>query len=45
MCAESNGANFMKNIDHKWSYDHFYSLFLENELKFVLICTLWLECR
>ena len=26
MCAESNGAGFMKNIDHKPSYDHFYAL-------------------
>ena len=24
--AEYNGATFKENIDHKWSYDHFYSL-------------------
>ena len=23
VCAESNGACFMKNINHKLSYDHF----------------------
>ena len=26
MCAESSGASFMKNIHHKWSYDHFMHL-------------------
>ena len=25
VCAESNDANFMKNIDHKLSYDQFYT--------------------
>ena len=24
--AEYNGASFKENIEHKWSYDHFYSL-------------------
>ena len=24
--AEYNGASFKENIDHMWSYDHFYSL-------------------
>ncbi|MCG8625417.1 MAG: hypothetical protein MJE68_25895 [Proteobacteria bacterium] len=26
MFAETSGAGFMKNIDHKPSYDHFYAL-------------------
>ena len=26
MCAEYNGTSFMKNIDHKLGYDHFYAL-------------------
>ena len=34
MCAESNGASFMKiYIDHKWSYDHF----LYTEIDIIII--------
>ena len=25
VCTESNSANVVKNIDHKWSYDQFYT--------------------
>ena len=42
MCAEYNGASFMKNTDHKPSYDYFYVLgvihfFSENQYKVVCV--------